>query len=130
MVHRPEDKDDDRLEPATRWAKLIVRLEHLQNLFFIQRLKGKHGQKDLSELIGISFEMVSLTLLCWTHRDWFVGFAGDYEWLVSEIEGVPSTLARSATGTVRIAQDNCSPLCLFRLCRMRRQPAASSRWSS
>lgn len=84
VVHRPEDKDDDRLEPATRWAKIIVRLEHLQNLFFIQRLQGKHGQKDLSELIGISFEMVSLSLLCWTHRDRFVGLAGDYEWVVRE----------------------------------------------
>ncbi|KAK8006523.1 hypothetical protein PG991_012820 [Apiospora marii] len=74
---------DTALDSATRYSKLLVRLEHLQNLFFIQRLYAKHGQSDRSELLAVSFEMVSLTIYFWTHRDWFKGILGDYEWLVS-----------------------------------------------
>ena len=84
LVFRLDELEDTALDSATRYSKLLVRLEHLQNLFFIQRLYAKHGQSDRSELLAVSFEMVSLTIYFWTHRDWFKSILGDYEWLVSE----------------------------------------------
>ncbi|KAK8134061.1 hypothetical protein PG984_006073 [Apiospora sp. TS-2023a] len=82
LVLRLDELEGTALDSATRYSKLLVRLEHLQNLFFIQRLYAKHGQSDRSELLTVSFEMVSLTLYFWTHRDWFRDILGDYEWLV------------------------------------------------
>ncbi|KAK8086877.1 hypothetical protein PG994_001851 [Apiospora phragmitis] len=81
LVFRLDELEDAALNSATRYSKLLVRLEHLQNLFFIQRLYAKHGQSDRSELLTVSYEMVSLTIHFWTHRDWFRGILGDYEWL-------------------------------------------------
>ncbi|KAK8862332.1 hypothetical protein PGQ11_008567 [Apiospora arundinis] len=82
LIFRLEEVSDHALDPAIRYSRFLVRLEHLQNLFFIQRLYAKHGQSDRSELLTVSYEMVSITIFFWTHRDWFRGTLGDYEWLV------------------------------------------------
>ncbi|KAK2617003.1 hypothetical protein QQS21_000092 [Conoideocrella luteorostrata] len=49
--------------------KLRIWLEHLQNLFLIERLLSKNANKRVTpELFGISLEMISLALLLWTHQ--------------------------------------------------------------
>ncbi|KAK3936095.1 zinc finger transcription factor YRR1 [Diplogelasinospora grovesii] len=68
---------------AALYAKLLVRLEHLQNVFFIERLLAKHGPgRGGVELLRTSVEMVTLTLVFWTHKDRLYAMHGDFEWLV------------------------------------------------
>ncbi len=63
------------------YARIFLQLEHLQNLFFIERLLQKALGTN-SNLLEISYEMVMLTLLFWTHADRLRGLQSDYEWLV------------------------------------------------
>jgi hypothetical protein len=65
------------------YAKLLIQLEHLLNLFFIERLLNKVENVTLStSLVQLSLEIVSLTLIFWTHKDKMTGLHDDYEWLV------------------------------------------------
>ncbi|KAK7948357.1 fungal specific transcription factor [Apiospora aurea] len=89
LVFRLDELENTTLSSATRYSKLLVRLEHLQNLFFIQRLYAKHGQSDRSELLTISFEMVSLTVYFWTHRDWFRDILGGLRWHLPRLWMLP-----------------------------------------
>lgn len=75
------------------YITILVRLEHLQNLFFITRLLVQWGHDSNAELLSVSFEMVSVTLVFWTHMDRLAGLHGDFEWLVSN------------------ANRHCKPLC-------------------
>lgn len=68
-------------------------LEHLQNLFFITRLLVQWGHDSNAELLNVSFEMVSVTLVFWTHMDRLAGLHGDFEWLVSFAISLTSLLA-------------------------------------
>ncbi|KAM5357821.1 hypothetical protein ACJZ2D_015882 [Fusarium nematophilum] len=68
LTHRPEDLDDSDLDIDTVYSRILVRLEHLQNLFFAERLLLRLGQPDEGRLLIISFEMVTLTLVFWTHQ--------------------------------------------------------------
>lgn len=61
----------------------MIHLEHLQNLFFIARLLIKWGYSNQAELLEVSFEMVAVALVFWTHMDRLAGLHGDFEWLVS-----------------------------------------------
>lgn len=63
-------------------AKLITRLEHLSNLFFIERLSYKGDGLYSAEMLEISLEMISLTVMFWTQQNRLEGLQGDYEWLV------------------------------------------------
>ncbi|KAF4981389.1 hypothetical protein FZEAL_2819 [Fusarium zealandicum] len=82
LIHRPEDLDDPDDDVETPYVKILVRLEQLQNLFFLERLLLRLGHVDESHLLIISFEMVTLTLVFWTHQDRFAGVRHDFEWLL------------------------------------------------
>jgi hypothetical protein len=79
--------EDPRLtDPAVLYAKLLIRLEHLLNMFLIERLReSKHiiFNDFESDMLAISFELVSLTLIFWVYRDIMSGFQSDFEWIVS-----------------------------------------------
>ncbi|KAL6907260.1 N-terminal binuclear Zn cluster-containing/DNA binding domain-containing protein [Trichoderma evansii] len=64
------------------FARILLQLEQLQNLFLIERLLLKHGEMNKSSLLPISYRLVELTLLFWTHKDCFASFRNDFEWLV------------------------------------------------
>lgn len=66
----------------TLYTKVVVHIEYLQNLFFVNRLLVQHGHDSQGDLLGVSFEMVSTTLIFWTHMDRLAGLHGDFEWLV------------------------------------------------
>lgn len=66
------------------FARILLQLEQLQNLFLIERLLLKHGEINKSSLLPISYRLVELTLLFWTHKDRFASFRDDFEWLVRQ----------------------------------------------
>lgn len=74
---------DPSVSAADIYIRILVLLEHLQNLFFITRLLVQWGHDSNAELLNVSFEMVSVTLVFWTHMDRLAGLHGDFEWLVS-----------------------------------------------
>lgn len=75
------DLRDSSLDSSQMYMKLLMRLEHLQNLFFLERLLQRSGKVD-AELLSVSFEMVSTTLIFWTNKDRLSTLRTDFEWLV------------------------------------------------
>jgi hypothetical protein len=70
-------------EPHVLYTKLFIRLEHLQNLFLIERLLHKiHPKLAQDNLIEICLDIVSVTVTFWTRNDCLVGMEGDHEWLI------------------------------------------------
>ena len=83
LQYSPDAVSDPSIPAADIYIKILVRLEHLQNLFLITRLLVQWGHDSNAELLNVSFEMVSVTLVFWTHMDRLAGLHGDFEWLVS-----------------------------------------------
>lgn len=83
LTHRPEDLESPDLDIDIAYFRILCRLEHLQNLFFVERLMLRLGHSDQSRLLIISFEMVTLTLVFWTQQDRFADARQDFELLVS-----------------------------------------------
>ncbi|KAH8123835.1 hypothetical protein LI328DRAFT_125211 [Trichoderma asperelloides] len=86
---RNEDFSDPEVDGAALYAKLLVRLEHLSNLFFIEKLSYKGDGLYSAQTLEISLEMISLTVTFWTQQNRLEGLQGDYEWLVMEYAGPP-----------------------------------------
>ncbi|KAF4334864.1 hypothetical protein FBEOM_11288 [Fusarium beomiforme] len=82
LIHRPDELDDPDCDVQKVYSRILIRLEHMQNLFFVERLLLRLGHTDGNRLLPISFEMVTLTLLFWTHQDRFSGMRRDFEWLL------------------------------------------------
>lgn len=54
------------------YIRIFVWLDILQNFFFLQKLCLRRWDfLDDHELLGHSFDLVSLTLIFWTHKDRF-----------------------------------------------------------
>lgn len=90
----PGDLRDPSVDPIVLYSKLLVQLEHLQNVLFIERLALRHGKVDRADIIAVSFDMVSYTLPFWTHQDRFAPMRDDCEWLVSSGTPYRSSLHR------------------------------------
>ncbi|CZR35699.1 uncharacterized protein FPRO_00178 [Fusarium proliferatum ET1] len=82
LIHRPDELDDPDCDVQKVYSRILIRLEHMQNLFFVERMLLRLGHIDENRLLPISFEMVTLTLLFWTHQDRFSGMRRDFEWLL------------------------------------------------
>ncbi len=79
----PGDADNRNISGPKLYAKLLIRLEYLQNVFFIERLINKADQVTLgTTLIQVSLEILSVTLTFWTHKDRMSDLHQDFEWLV------------------------------------------------
>jgi hypothetical protein len=83
LQYKQEDLLDPRIDQNMFYSRLQVHLEHLQNHFFIYRLLIQQGHDSQADLVAVSFEMVSLALLFWTHLDRLPWIVTDLEWLVS-----------------------------------------------
>ncbi|KAK1965230.1 fungal-specific transcription factor domain-containing protein [Colletotrichum sublineola] len=81
LVFQEKDVQDRKVEAPLIWVRLLVYLEYLQNMFFIERLLAKRGHDD-GTLLSVSFEMVSKTLMFWTNMDRLYSVGSDFEWLV------------------------------------------------
>lgn len=83
LKYHSNDLRDLSISGSTLYTKLVIYLEHLQNLFFIARLLVQRGHDSHADLMRVSFEMVSGTLIFWTHMDRLArGVHVDCEWLV------------------------------------------------
>ncbi|KAL0937632.1 fungal specific transcription factor [Colletotrichum truncatum] len=81
LMFKDENIQDRKLEVSVLYVRLVVHLEHLQNMFFIERLLARRGHDD-GTLLAVSYEMVSKTLMFWTNMDRLSVMNGDFEWLV------------------------------------------------
>lgn len=64
-------------------VRLLMQLEHLQNLFFIERLLNRQDCSNKRDLLSVSYEMTATTLLYWTDSDSLGALCEDFKWLVS-----------------------------------------------
>ncbi|KAM6485725.1 N-terminal binuclear Zn cluster-containing protein [Trichoderma sp. SZMC 28011] len=77
-----DDFSNPSVDAPTLYIRLLTRLEHLSNLFFIERLSYRGDSLYSPQMLEISLEMISLTLSFWTQQNRLEGLQGDYEWLV------------------------------------------------
>ncbi|KAL7932879.1 N-terminal binuclear Zn cluster-containing protein [Trichoderma chlorosporum] len=78
-----DDFSNPSIDAPTLYIRLLTRLEHLSNLFFIERLSYRgSGLLYSPQMLEISLEMITLTLSFWTQQNRLEGLQGDYEWLV------------------------------------------------
>ncbi|KAI1291192.1 hypothetical protein F5Y03DRAFT_400914 [Xylaria venustula] len=82
LQHNLDDLINSRFDIAVLYSRLVLQLEHLQNLFFLERLLLRHGEADEGDLLTVSFEMITYTLYFWTHLDRLLAVRRDCEWLV------------------------------------------------
>lgn len=64
------------------FTRLLIKLEYLQCLFFLDRILLKRDHREVEDLLGVSFEMVTLTVSLWTRMDRFSFKTKDFEWIV------------------------------------------------
>lgn len=85
----PHEKDlsDPQVETNVIPLRIFTRLTHLQNMFLLERLFLQNGAVDEGDVLLVSFEMISLTLLFWTHKDKFRDIRRDFEWMVGQTQG-------------------------------------------
>jgi hypothetical protein len=82
IIYNSNDMATRRAPLKNIYQRLVVRLDHLQNLFFIERLLSKIKGEPTADLVKISLEIVSLTLLPWMHRELMSGTMCDGDWMV------------------------------------------------
>lgn len=70
IIYQPDDLNNADISGKDLYLKLLIWLEHLQNLFFIERLLSKEeGAEPGPRLFELSLEMVTLAHLFWTHQN-------------------------------------------------------------
>lgn len=84
LQYKHGDMLDPCLGPSIVYSRFLVHLEHLHNLFFTYRLLIQRGYDGQADLVAVSFEMLSVTLLSWMHLDRLPRIAIDMEWLVRD----------------------------------------------
>lgn len=88
LQYKPEDLEDETLAPHIVFCKVYVHLDQLLNVFFVQRLLLRlecDGGSVHDDLLTTSYNMLSLLLHLWTHKDRFsnTSIVRDFEWVVS-----------------------------------------------
>ncbi|KAI1660453.1 hypothetical protein F4813DRAFT_350017 [Daldinia decipiens] len=63
-------------------VRLFIEQEHLQNMFFIERLLLRFGHQDKGDLLKVSYDLVTQTLPYYLHLDRLPSFRNGCEWLV------------------------------------------------
>lgn len=83
LRYDPQDLSNPNRDIENVYAKILIRLGHLQVMFFLERLLCINGSLEQGNLLVLSFEMLTLTLTLWTHKDQFAAMRRNFEWLVS-----------------------------------------------
>ncbi|KAI0886619.1 uncharacterized protein GGS22DRAFT_178756 [Annulohypoxylon maeteangense] len=71
IQYNPRDVEDPDISIETLTSRSFVQLEHLQNMFFIERLLLRNGHEDKGDLLRVSYDLVVLTLP-WNDCEWIV----------------------------------------------------------
>ncbi|KAF4957968.1 hypothetical protein FGADI_2797 [Fusarium gaditjirri] len=81
---RSYDKDlsDPPVETNAVSLRIFIWLTHLQNMFLLERLLLQYGCPDEGDVLLVSYEMITLTLMFWMHKDRFRDIRRDMEWLL------------------------------------------------
>lgn len=79
----PTLEDIKEVDLRTVYPKLLIRLDHLLNVFLVERLLVKHG-RPREDLLRASFEIIVLTLHLWTHNHIWAEVQGECQWIVSD----------------------------------------------
>ncbi|KAH8122599.1 hypothetical protein LI328DRAFT_136204 [Trichoderma asperelloides] len=82
LKYDPQDLSDPNRDIECVYAKILIRLGHLQTMFFLERLLCINGSLDEGNLLVLSFEMLTLTLTLWTNKDQFAAMRRSFEWLL------------------------------------------------
>ncbi|KAL7934349.1 hypothetical protein V8C35DRAFT_302343 [Trichoderma chlorosporum] len=82
LIYHPHEILNIKIPAYLILAQLLVQLDHLQNIFIIERLLQRRDMLDEGDLLVTSFEMVSLTLTFWSHKDRLLEARNDFEWLL------------------------------------------------
>ncbi|KAH8896199.1 hypothetical protein GQ53DRAFT_792147 [Thozetella sp. PMI_491] len=69
LALQPTNLRDPDINWETLVGRIVSHLDHLINLLLIERFLSRHGYDSNSDLLSVSFEMLSTTLWMWTHRD-------------------------------------------------------------
>ncbi|KAF4339484.1 serine threonine kinase [Fusarium beomiforme] len=77
-----KDLSDPPVETNVVSLRIFIRLTHLQNMFLLERLLLQYGSPDEGDVLLVSFEMITLTLMFWMHKDRFRDIRRDMEWLL------------------------------------------------
>lgn len=64
------------------YGRLIVQLEHVQNLFFIERLLSKLPTCDPLKLLQVSLDLIGLSLVPWVDQSLTDGWICQAEWMI------------------------------------------------
>ena len=83
VEHRSEHIADMTIRGEIVLARLLIKMDALQNEFFLDRLLLKRGYDSNAHLLTTSFQLVSDTLVLWTNFERFATFKRDFEWVVS-----------------------------------------------
>lgn len=83
VAYHPEDLGDRSIDVKVLYCRMLIQIEHLKTLFFAERLLLRQPNLAYdSELLLVSYDMVSLSLTFWMRRDRFSNVGVDLEWLV------------------------------------------------
>ncbi|KAJ2974441.1 hypothetical protein NQ176_g6054 [Zarea fungicola] len=78
----PSCLSSDNVSPFDLYAKLLIQLDHLQNVFLVDRLVDRGQAYQSTELLQVSIDVISIIMVFWTHQNLLTGFRYDNEWLV------------------------------------------------
>lgn len=84
VSYSEDDTLTNGVEFVTIYIKTIIYLEHLQNLFLIDRLLLKNNYTEVGDLLLTSFTMVSVVLDFWMCKDLYINLIvqRNHQWLV------------------------------------------------
>ncbi|KAF5492521.1 Pyrrolocin cluster transcription factor fsdR [Colletotrichum siamense] len=82
LQFREADVRDPDVSTDMLYPRILMRLEHLQNLFFIERLLRRHGCANEKDLLAVSYDLTTTTMLFWTNMDGLAMVYEDFKWLV------------------------------------------------
>ncbi|KAM0425584.1 hypothetical protein ACHAPT_009115 [Fusarium lateritium] len=87
VKYSPDDLTNPGVDAQTLYLRITLRLDHLKNLFFAERLLLRHGQLDTGDLVLTSFDLVRLTIELWNRQSSVANpvILREFEWQLLEI---------------------------------------------
>ncbi|EGX94297.1 Fungal transcriptional regulatory protein [Cordyceps militaris CM01] len=84
LRYEPKDLENPNADARPLYMKIITHLEHLQNLFFIDRLLIRCGYAIRDNLLETSLSLAMLALHLWIHKEQFAGaiVQRSFEWIM------------------------------------------------
>ena len=82
VTYSPGQINDPDIDTCVLVWGLFATLDHLQNLFVLDRLLLRHGYVGRGEVLPVIFEVLETTLLFWRRKDRFSNLLKDFPYIV------------------------------------------------